>query len=272
MSNFNQQKTAARLFPRGDQSKITAGLKVQHRSPDLRPRLRGNAGGTRKELNPVSSSFPTTIGLRRIPRRLTAARPDAAMIRNARRGIMSKFLCAGRIIRASDLGSMADPNSAIISLTDKIEMETDHLSDEEDPMPEREKSLENLYYICVQEDELPSYHFWRGKGDPDPINVHRPIDWYGIVYSDAPGVMEPAQVGNTERETGPSNIQEGLIQGNDPEGSCYEATEAPEFDDFCPTVEHKEGRLEFLDFHDDESNEESNLHSEHCAQHEQQNI
>ena len=266
MSNFNQSKTAARLFTRGDHSGLAAGLKIQHRSPDLRPRLRGNAGNTGKELNPVSSSFPTQIGLRQIPRQVTAARPDAAMIRNARRGIMSKFLRSGRIIRASDLGSMADPNSAIISLTDDIEMETDHLSDEEDPMPEREKSLENLYYICVQEDELPSYHFWRGKGDPDPINVHRPIDWHGIVDSDLPAVMEPAQVGDTEREATPANIQERLIRSNDPKGSCYEASEAPEIDEFYPTVEHKEERRKFLDFHDDESTGQSNLHSEHCAQ------
>lgn len=249
-----------------------ASLKAQHRSPDLRPRLRGNALGTRKELNPLSSSFPTKIGLRKIPRQISATRPDAAMIRNARQGIMSKFLRNGRVIRASDLGSMADPKSAIISLKNNIEMETDHLSDEEDSMPERERSLGNLYYICVQEDELPSYHFWRGKADPDPINAHRPIDWCGMVYGDAPAEMKPAQSGDSERETSPSNTRERLVQGNDPKGSSKRASEAPELDEFPPTVKHKEGGLEFLNFYDDKSNEESNLHSEYCAQRGYQNV
>lgn len=272
MSNSAQHKTAARPLPQGNRSSLSTGLKIPPRSLDLRPRLRGNARGTRKELNPVSSSFPTKMGLRRIPRQILTTRPDAAMIRNARRGVMSKFLRSGIIIRASDLGSMADPKSAIISLTDKFEMETDYLSDEEDPMPEREKSLENLFYICVQRDELPSYHFWRGKKDPDPINVHRPVDWYGIVHSDPLAEMEYVQTGDSERETSPSNFPERLAPGKDSEGLSYEDSEAPESDESYATMEHKEGGLEFLDFYDDNSNGESNLYSEYCAQRTYQNV
>lgn len=270
----------------------------------------------------MSSSFSTKIGLRKIPRQILAVRPDAAMIRNARRGVMSKFLHSGIIIRASDLGSMVNPKSAIISLTDTIEMETDHLSDEEDPMPESERTLENLFYICVQGDELPSYHFWRGKDDPDPMNVPRPIDWHGIFHSNALAEMrlaeneaaskqrhsEPAlltekmqsfsirnnqmkgenyygdinskrnekrkvqgtghfspQPRDSEWGTSLLNFQEPLVRGEDPQGPGHQATEAS--DDSYETMQLREGELEFLDFYDDKSNEESVLHSEYCAQH-----
>ena len=272
MSSFNQQETVARPLPYSDRDTRTAGSTVQHRSSDLRPRLRGNSRGKRKELNPVSSSFPTNIGLRKIPRQISATRPDAAMIRNARRGVMSKFLRSGTIIRASDLGTMVDPKSAIISLTNTIEMETDHLSDEEDPMPESERNLENLFYICVQGDELPSYHFWRGKDDPDPINVHRPIDWHGIIHSNTVAEMNPAQTGDSEWETLPSNPQERLIRREDPKGLSHEAVGATEFDDSYETTQRKEGTLEFLDFYDDTSKGESILQSEYYAQHTHQDV
>lgn len=191
MSNSNQPETAAKSSIRDEQ--ITAGSKAQHRSLDLRPRLRGNARGSRNDLNAISSFYPTNIGLRRVPRRHLPARPDAAMIRNARQGIMSKFLRSGIIIRASDLGSMVNPKSAIISLTDAFEMETDHLSDEADRIPKRARTLKNLFYICVQEDELPSYHFWRGRYDPDPVNIHRPIDWHGSFHSNSNAETKPAE-------------------------------------------------------------------------------
>lgn len=198
MSNFDQPDTAATSLIHGGHS--TAGSKVQHRKPDLRTRLRGNARATRKGLNPGSSLFPMKIGLRKVPRQNLAARPDAAMIRNARQGVMSKFLPSGIIIRASDLGSMVNPRSAIITLTDSVEMETDHLSDEEDSMPESEGTLENLFYIYVQGDELPSYHFRRGKDDPDPMHVHSRIDLHGIVPSDSIAEMQPAEYEQAREE------------------------------------------------------------------------
>lgn len=270
MSSFNQQEMVARPSLHSDRGTRTAGSKVQHRSPDLRPRLRGNSRGTRKELNPVS--YPTNIGLRKIPRRISATRPDAATIRNARRGVMSKFLQYGKIIRASDLGNMVDPKSAIISLTNTIEMQTDHLSDEEDSMPESERNLGNLFYICVQGDELPSYHFWRGKDDPDPINVHRPIDWHGIIHGNTVAEMNPAQTGGSEGDIHPSNSQGRLVRREDPKGLSHEAVEVTEFDDSYETTQRKEETLKSADFYDDKSIGNPILQSEYYAQHTHQDV
>ena len=280
MSSFSQAEKAATSLPHDDRS--TAGSGVQHRSPNLRPRLRGNSRDTRKRLIPVSLSFPTKIGSRKVPRQSLAARPDATMIRNARRGIMSKFFRSGIIIRASDLGSMVDPKTAIISLTDAIEMQTDHLSDEEDSMPVRERTLENLFYICVQGDELPSYHFWRGKDDPDPINVHRPIDWHGMFHSNANAakqhaaeVADEAQrhptAGDPEREPSLLNFQEQLVRGEDSKGPDDQSYEASEVGGFYETMQKKGSELDSLDFYNDESNEEFILQSKYRAQNISQN-
>lgn len=226
MSNFNQSGTAATSLSNGDHS--TAGTKARFRGTDLRPRLRGAPRGTTKGLNPISSSFHTRLGLRKVPRQKFALRPDAPMIKNARQGVMSNFLRSSIIIRASDLDSMVNPKTAIISLTDAVEMETDHLSDEKERMPESERSLENLFYICVQGDELPSYHFWRGKDDPDPINVHRPIDRTRVFHSNAIAEMKPAddEQARKQRHSEPaapskpmhtSNVKNDLTKG----GSYY---------------------------------------------------
>lgn len=197
MSHFKQSVTAGTSITDGDRS--TPGAKALYRSTDLRPRLRGIPRDTSKELDSSSDTFRTNLGLRKVPRQMIALRPDASMIQNARQGVMSKFLRSGVIIRASDLDFMVNPKTAIISLTNSVEMETDHLSVEEEQMPESERTLENLFYICVRGDELPSYHFWRGKDDPDPINVHRPIDWEGGFQSKATTEVEHATPAEYER-------------------------------------------------------------------------
>lgn len=141
---------------------------------DLRPRVRGVHNGMKKVPQYASALFPTNLGLRKVPRQKSALRPGASMIKNARQGLLLEFFRSGQIIRASDLGSMVDPKSAVLSLTDSVEMETDHLSGEAERIPENERTLENLFYICVEKDELPSYHFWRDKEDPDPLPAQ---DW-----------------------------------------------------------------------------------------------
>ncbi len=151
------------------------GSKAQYRRNDLRPRLRHAPRGTGMDPQPTTT-FNTNIGLRKLPQRISALRPNAPMIKEARHGVLSGFLRDGQIILASYLGSIVDPKTAILTLTDSVEMETDHLSDDEERMPESERSLENLFYICVKDDELPSYHFWRSKTDPDPFKVQKKVN------------------------------------------------------------------------------------------------
>ena len=249
------------------------------------------------ELDIYPTFFNTKLGLRRVPRQKTALRPDASMINNARRGVMSKFLRSGIIIRASELDPMVDPETAIISLTDSVEMETDHLLDDEEQIPESEKTLKNLFYISVKPDELPSYHFWRGKDDPDPINVHGPIDWDEVFRNDAttrgkkPHKVKPAR-GNEKddtqhnqvlkttlptgaskitqqsfnRPTSPLNLQEPLVQGENPKERDLQGNEAHEFDKPLSKEQHEKGELEFLDFYDEKSNGEFISGSEYYMQ------
>jgi hypothetical protein len=183
MGIFTASKMAATPLPNGDRS--TAGARAQRQSTDLRPRLRGVPHGMKKESRYASAIFDTDLGLRKVPRQKLALRPSASMIKKARQGLLSEFFRSGQIIRASDLNSMVDPKSAMLSLTDSVEMETDHLSDEAERMPESERTLENLFYLCVEKDELPSYHFWRNKEDPDPISAQEPIYWDRVFRSKA---------------------------------------------------------------------------------------
>lgn len=145
---------------------------------DLKPRVKSSRDGTTNE--PLMY-FATRIGPRRIPRRRYPLRPSPDMIQNARRGMMSKFLRLGKIIRASDFEPMVDLQTAKLNLTDEIELETDHLSKDDEQMPESQRTKENLFYISVKDDELPSYHFWKAEIDPDPLDTHHGIDWDQIL-------------------------------------------------------------------------------------------
>lgn len=114
--------------------------------------------------------FFTALGPRRIPKQRFPLRPSAEMTKDARQGDLTKFLRAGQIIRASDLRPMVDLKTAKLSLTDRFELETDHLSEEEQ-LPEIQRTEKKLFYIAVTTDELPSYHFWKAERDPDPIDA-----------------------------------------------------------------------------------------------------
>ena len=135
---------------------------------DLKPRLKV-FHDDRNEEPPLH--FSTVLGSRTIPRQRSPQRPSADMAKKARQGVLSKFLQAGKIIRASDLGPMVDPKTAKLNLTDKFEFETDYLSEEEGQIPEIQRTEKNLFYIAVMEDELPSYHFWKAERDSDPIDA-----------------------------------------------------------------------------------------------------
>lgn len=90
---------------------------------------------------------------------------------------MPKFFPSGQIIRASALGSMVNPRTAKISLSDSREMYVSLLLNKGYPTHTAEKVLRNLFFVCVEADELPSYKFWRDQADPNPvINLHEPID------------------------------------------------------------------------------------------------
>lgn len=154
---------------------------------DLKPHVKVSRDGTTKV---PSTYFSTRIGSRRKPRRRHPSHISPEMILNARRGILSNFLEAGTIIRASDIEPMVDLQTASLNLTDDSVLKTDHLGDENEQMPQSQRKPENLFFISMQDDELPSYHFWKAETDPDPIDTHPGIDWNRT--SDKPPAVQEA--------------------------------------------------------------------------------
>lgn len=154
-------------------SRASPVQRIQQRRVGLRPLVKDVDDGVRIE---CPSSFPTELGVRRVPRRRNPLSPSPDMIVDTRKGVLSKFLRLGKIIRASNFKHMANPITATLHLTDSIRWETEHLSDGGELMPENKRTLKNLFYVSVEEDELPSYHFWKMEGDPDPIDAQREID------------------------------------------------------------------------------------------------
>lgn len=171
---------------------------------DLKPHVKVSRDGTTKE---PPMYFPTRVGSRRLPRRQYPLRPSPDMIQNARRGTMSKFLRSGKIIRASDFEPMVDLQTAKLNLADGIELETDHLSEEDEQMPESQRTKDSLFYISVKEDELPSYHFWKAATDPDPIDTGRGIDWKYILDR-SPAIQEA--LANINRAIAQRKTQTGV--------------------------------------------------------------
>ena len=167
----------------------------------LEPRLKAGQNATTA---PFPVKFDTPVGERRIPREKDPKKPNYEMIKDARKGVLSGFLRMGKIFRASDFVGLANPKTAIITLNDVYEFETRCLiSIEEKPVTrppmssivpfktiaekvaDDEKTLRNLFYISLNQDELPSFHFWTKPGDLDPVTAATPFDW-GKHFDDNP--------------------------------------------------------------------------------------
>lgn len=124
--------------------------------------------------------FQTKLGLRIFPRERgerNPLRPTSDMIQKARKGHLTKFLRQGDIIRADEFGGVVDPITAQLQVSKDLNHQTECLSSEDADMADELKTEENLYFITVSKDELPSYHFWKRDADPDPLEAGKPIDW-----------------------------------------------------------------------------------------------
>lgn len=156
-------------------SQATSPLREAAPAPfDLVPKV--NPGSTTVDEDPPSV-FRTEFGLRRIPRRRHPLSPSPDMIRNARQGILSKFLRSGEVLSALDFGDMVDPQTARLELSEAYYFETMDLSNEEEKTSNDQKTTANLFYISVNDDELPSYHFWQAEGDINPMEAPMNFDW-----------------------------------------------------------------------------------------------
>lgn len=145
-----------------------------HRQFELTPKVRPESVAVDED---PPSSFRTALGTRRVPRRRYPLYPTPDMIRNARQGILSKFLRNGEFLSASDFEDMVDPQTARLELNGTYYFETMDLSDKQEQLDVDQRTTANLFYISVNDDELPSYHFWQAKGDVNPMEGPMDFDW-----------------------------------------------------------------------------------------------
>ena len=168
----------------------------------LEPRLKAVQDAATAPSPP--ETFNTPVGERRVPREKDPKKPTYEMIQKARQGILSGSLRSGVIFRASDFIKMVNPKTAVITLNDIYDFETRYLTTLSNepiappPMSSRisfrkpadkgaddEKTLRNLYFISLNRDELPSFHFWTKSGEMDPVKAGEPSDW-GKYFDDNP--------------------------------------------------------------------------------------
>ncbi len=166
-------------------STLTTTDRPRLRKVDLKSRIPASRSTIRKRR---TRPFYTELGTRKFPERIHPRRPDAKMIRDARRGLLTKFLEQGDIVLAKDYGEV-NPQTAELRVDEYYDLETDHLSDEDEAMPDDQKTESNLYYIAVDKDELPSYHFWREPGQVDPLEARKPVDWGDVFARQLPEIL-----------------------------------------------------------------------------------
>ena len=150
-----------------------------------------------------------------MPREKDPRKPSYEMIKDARRGILSGFLRSGIIFRASDFIGIVNPNTAVITLNDVYELETRRLTaiiDQPAVQPpssaivplkrtaDDEKTLRNLFYISLNPDELPSFHFWTKSGDLDPVTAGESFDWDKYFDKNPPSPATTAKIAMLENE------------------------------------------------------------------------
>ena len=191
----------------------------------LEPRLKASQ-------NAATASFPvnfdTPVGKRRIPRDKDLKRPSYEMIKDARKGILTGFLRTGKIFRASDFVGIVNPKTAIVTLNDVYDFETRCLisiaeqpttrpsmssiipfKKPADKVADDEKTLRNLFYISLNQDELPSFHFWTKPDELDPVTAAEPFDWGKHFDQNPPSPGTTAEIAKLKNErTG--GVQHGV--------------------------------------------------------------
>ena len=149
-----------------------------------------------------------------MPRQKDLPNPTPEMINEARQGNLIGFFEDGRLYRAADFIGEVSPQTAKMSLDDTWEYQTRPLSAFLSP-PAGTKSLRNLFFLAVQKDELPSYHFWTGPQDPDLVIKEKPTDWNEVLQNSKPaGWEEMPEQSNDEPDSArqPSDEQKDRLQ------------------------------------------------------------
>ena len=205
----------------------------------LEPRLKVGQDAATAPSPP--KTFNTPVGERRVPREKDPKKPSYEMIQKARQGSLSGWLQSGIIFRASDFIRMVNPKTAVITLNDIYDFETRYLTTLSNepiaPPPmssiitfkktadkgaDEEKTLRNLYYISLNQDELPSFHFWTKSGEKDPVEAGEPSNWGKYFDENPPSPATMAKIAVLENER-TEKVRRGAeeqhnIQGKQPPG------------------------------------------------------
>ena len=205
----------------------------------LEPRLKAGQDAATAPSPP--ETFDTPVGERRVPRERDPKKPSYEMIQNARQGILSGWFQSGVIFRASDFIQIVNPKTAVITLDDIYDFETRYLTTLSNqpiaPPPmssvisfkktadkgaDDEKTLRNLYFISLNKDELPSFHFWTKSGEEDPVKAGEQSDWGKYFDKNPPSPATIAKIAVLENER-TEKVQHGAkeqhdIQGKQPPG------------------------------------------------------
>ena len=90
------------------------------------------------------------------------------------------------------------PSTAVLTLSHIYDYQTRPLFVHDKVKPEQ-KTIRNLFYISLHEDELPTYHFWTSPEDPDPVE-RQGVDW-SIEFGENPASPRTAaRIAELERD------------------------------------------------------------------------
>ena len=200
----------------------------------LEPRLKVGQDAATAPSPP--ESFNTPVGERRVPREKDPKKPSYEMIQKARQGELSGWLRSGIIFRASDLVGMVNPKTAVITLNNIYDFETRYLTPISNepiappPMSSMvsfrkpagkgandEKTLRNLFFISLNRDELPSFHFWTKPGEIDPVEAGQPSDWGKYFDKNPPSPATMAKITVLEKER-TEKVRHGAEEQHDIKG------------------------------------------------------
>ena len=144
------------------------------------------------------------------------------MITDARNGRLDRQFRLGKLIRASDFVSDVIPTRAVLTLSNIYNYQTRPLS-VHDRVTEEQKTIRTLYYIALQEDELPTYHFWISPDDPDPVESQG-VDWSKEFEKSPPSSRTAARIAELENDR---RARAQAAQTQDDQGQSSDEYEEP---------------------------------------------
>lgn len=173
----------------------TSGFGVVSSEAVLKAHLKPGHNDTETEL---PTEYDTKIGRLRIPRQINPPAPNSEMISDARDGRLDRQFRMGKIIRASDFIGDVIPSTAVLTLSYIYNYQTRPLSVHDKVKPEQ-KTIRNLFYISLHEDELPTYHFWTSPEDPDPVE-RQGVDWSREFKANLPSPKTSVRLAELQRD------------------------------------------------------------------------